>query len=200
MWRRLLRGKRGSGGERQKPDDERNILSPRNVELNDISVLTGAEWHRRGETLTGPGNIRILDPSMRSEYNRILEEARSREEELFSHFVKSLNSKFCIKLVRDEIFLSHFTLLGTPVIKADNISLRLLAAILVLMSERDKSGKFLGIMKTGEGEVRAYRDGNSRVSGLSITGRDLGGDCVNQVRALSKLRGKAIIYRSEDHL
>ncbi len=138
--------------------------------------------------------VRILDPL----FNDILEEALSREEELFNEFARSLNSRYCIKLVRDEMFLSNFTLLGTPVVRADDISLRLLAALLVLMAEKDRSGKFLGIMKTGEGEVRAYRDGNGRVSGISIANRDLGGDCLHHVRTLSRLKGRAVIYRSED--
>ena len=191
MWRRLLRGRRGKDKEERGERQAQPPPLPRvGAEPNDLSLLA-EKGLEPGRTLEG---VRILDPL----FNDVLEEALSREEELFNEFARSLNSRYCIKLVRDEMFLSNFTLLGTPVIRADDISLRLLAALLVLLAEKDRSGKFLGIMKTGEGEVRAYRDGNGRVSGISITNRDLGGDCLHHVRALSRLKGKAVIYRSED--
>ncbi len=185
MWRRLLRGKQ----EKKRSSEASRLSLPAPQEPNDLSLISPPRKEK-----SPLGDVRILDPI----YNDILEEAIARENELFDSFTKSLNSRYCIKLLRDEMFLSNLTLLGTPVMRADNISLRLLAALLVLMAEKDKTGKFLGVMKTSEGEVRAYRDGNNRVSGLSITSRDLGNDCIHQIRALSRLKGKAIIYRSDD--
>jgi len=149
---------------------------------------------RRREALRVRG-ILVLDPI----YNNVIEEAISRENEFFHAFIKSLSSKYCVKLARDEMFLSGFTLLGVPVVKAENISLRLLAALLVAMGERDRKGRFLGVLRTSEGEVRAFRDARRRVSGVSIANREIGGgDCLHQVKALSMLQGKAVIYRSAD--